>query len=255
MTIPVAVIWILFCAPMAAFPILGTDAEIRLNYSLAMQIIAPMAAAFCCYITGSVFPADDAMRKVWRLLGAGVLCWGLGAVLFALYPLLYGGQETPYPWFSDIGYLALAPFVLSAFFIFKRNLHIQVPLWGLIGATVFFIGALTLSIIFNLNKISESNSFLSYAVTFLYTVLDPLLLAGTVMIASILTGGIIARPWWVVLTGLVFYYLSDLLYTYMILQEKYSTGDVIDIGWLLGFGFIAVAALMTRDVFKAFDEF
>lgn len=255
MTILVAVIWILLCAPLAMLSILDADANIRLNYSLAAQIVAPTAAAFCCYITSNIFPADDAMRKVWRFLGVGLLCWGIGAILFAVYPLLYAGQETPYPWYSDIGYLALAPFILIAFFIFKQHLHIQAPLWGLAGSIVLFLVALALSIAFNLNKINAPDSALSYAVTLLYTIADPLLLGATIIIASILSGGVIARPWWLVLIGLILYYLSDLSYTYMVLQEEYTTGNLIDMGWLLGFGCIAVAALMTHSLFKDFDGF
>lgn len=250
MTTPIAVIWILLCVPMLIFPIFGVDPTIRLQYSLVAQIVTPLAAAFCCYMAAIVFPKDDAMRKVWGLLGAGVLCWGLGAMLFALYPFLYDGQETPYPWYSDIGYLALVPLVLTAFFIFMQSLHVAAPLWGRVVALIVFLGALALSAIFNLNKFDDLSSFVPYTVTLLYTLGDPLLLGGTVIIASILAGGAVARPWWLVLIGLVFYYLADLSYTYLIAQEQYATGDVIDIGWLVGFGFIAVAALMTRSIFN-----
>lgn len=250
MTIAIAIAWIIISVPIALFPLLGIDQKIIFNYSLLMQIITPIAAAFFCYMTAIVFPKDDAMRKVWFLLGTGMLCWGIGAILFAIYPLIYGGQETPYPWYSDIGYLFLAPFVLAAFVVFKKSLHIEAPVWGLITAAGFFLIALTLAIIFNLSKFAGSDSFFPFAVTLLYTVGDPLLLGGTVVIGSILAGGAVGRPWWFVLIGLVFYYTADLIYTYFVVNEQYATGDLIDIAWLLGFGCIAVAALMTRSLFK-----
>lgn len=250
MTIAIAIAWIIISVPIALFPLLGIDQKIIFNYSLLMQIITPIAAAFFCYMTAIVFPKDDAMRKVWFLLGTGMLSWGIGAILFAIYPLIYGGQETPYPWYSDIGYLFLAPFVLAAFVVFKRSLHIEAPVWGLITAAGFFLIALTLAIIFNLSKFAGSDSFFPFAVTLLYTVGDPLLLGGTVVIGSILAGGAVGRPWWFVLIGLVFYYTADLIYTYFVVNEQYATGDLIDIAWLLGFGCIAVAALMTRSLFK-----
>ena len=250
MTTLIAVIWILLSIPVLVFPIIGVDPTIRLQYSLVAQIVAPLAAAICCFMAAVVFPKDDAMRKVWGLLGAGVLFWGIGAVLFALYPFLYDGQETPYPWYSDIGYLALVPLVLTALFIFMQNLHVAAPLWGRVVALMVFVGALAISVIFNLNKFGELNSFVPYVVTLLYTLGDPLLLGGTVIVASILAGGEVARPWWLVLIGLIFYYLADLIYTYLVVQEQYATGDIIDIGWLLAFGFIAVAALMTRSIFN-----
>lgn len=250
MTTVIAIIWIVVSVPLALFPLFGVDQKIIFNYSLLMQVITPIVAALFCYITAVVFPKDDAMRKVWTLLGTGMLCWGIGAMLFAVYPLIYQGQETPYPWYSDIGYLFLVPFVLTAFFVFKKSLYVEVPVWGLITAATFFLAALALSIVFNLSKFAGSDSFFPFAVTLLYTVGDPLLLGGTVVIGSILAGGAVGRPWWFVLIGLVFYYAADLAYTYLVVNGQYATGNAIDTGWLLGFGCIAVAALMTRDLFK-----
>ncbi|MCB1777376.1 MAG: hypothetical protein KDI50_08060, partial [Candidatus Competibacteraceae bacterium] len=89
MTSLVAILWIIISLPIGLFPLLGVDQQILFNYSLLMQIITPVAAAFCCYMTSITFPKDDAMRKVWSLLGTGVLCWGIGAILFSLYPLLH----------------------------------------------------------------------------------------------------------------------------------------------------------------------
>lgn len=250
MTAAIAIIWAALCAPIALFFILDVDQQIRFNYSLVAQIVAPVAAAICCYYASSVLEKTDAMRRVLGFLGTGVLFWGVGAILFASYPLLHDGQETPYPWYSDVGYLLLVPFVLTAFIIFKQNLHIQVPLFGKVGAIIFFLIALALAVQFNLSKLKDSDSLLSYIVTLFYTIGDPLLLGGTVVIASILSGGSAARPWWFILIGLIFYYLADLLYTYLVLQGQYATGNLIDIGWPLGFGFIAVAALMIRSMLK-----
>ncbi|HRD66391.1 MAG TPA: hypothetical protein PKY50_09570 [Candidatus Competibacter sp.] len=250
MTAAIGIIWAMLCAPIVVFFILDVDQQIRFNYSLIVQIVAPVAAALCCYAAGNVLEKADAMRRALIFLGTGVLSWGIGAILFALYPLLNEGQETPYPWYSDVGYLLLVPLILVAFVIFKRNLHIQVPFFGKIGATIFFLIALGLAVQFNLSKLNDSDSLLSYIVTLSYTVGDPLLLGGTVIIASILSGGAAARPWWLILVGLIFYYLADLVYTYLVLQGQYATGNPIDIGWPLGFGFIAVAALMIRSMFK-----
>lgn len=250
MTAAIGIIWAVLCAPIVVFFVLDVDQQLRFNYSLVAQIVAPVVAAICCYYAGSVLAKADAMRRVLGFLGTGMLCWGIGAVLFALYPLLNEGQETPYPWYADAGYLLIVPFTLAAFVVFKQNLHIQVPLFGKIGAIIFFLIGLALAVQFNLNKLNDSDSLLSYIVTLLYTVGDPLLLGGTVIIASILSGGAAARPWWFILIGLVFYYLANLIYTYLVLQQQYATGNPIDIGWPLGFGFIAVAALMIRSMFK-----
>lgn len=250
MTTAAAFIWAALCAPIAIFWFFDADPQLRFNYSLIAQIAGPVAAGLVCYYASLILPREDSMRKALVFLGMGMFSWGIGAVLFALYPLFNNGQETPYPWYSDIGYLLLYPFVLVSFFIFKQNFPVRVPLMGKASASIFFLIALALSIHFNLNKLGESDTVLTYGITLLYTIGDPLLLGSTVVMASILFGGLAARPWWLILVGLILFYLADLLYTYFVLEGQYATGNPLDIGWALGSGFIAVAALMIRSLYE-----
>ena len=245
MAAALALIWIALCAPIVVFFVLGVDQQLRFNYSLIAQIVAPFMAAFFCYHTASAFPRMDSMNKILKFLGTGVLCWGIGAILYALYPLFHEGQETPFPWYSDIGYLLLVPFILMGLIFFKRTFGFKIPVFGKVGGAFFFLVAFSLSVQFNLAKLKDSDSLASYVATLGYVLGDPLLLAGTMMVVSILTGPT-ARPWWLILIGLIFYYLGDLVYNYLSIQGEYGTGHPIDITWPLAFGFIAVAALVIR---------
>lgn len=46
------------------------------------------------------------------------------------------------------------------------------------------------------------------------------------------------------------YFVGDQIYVYLVFVEQYTSGSPIDIFWVLGFGIIAVAAMMTRSLFK-----
>lgn len=247
MFIPIAVVaWVLICVPMAFYAMIGGHEQFLLAYSLIMQFLTSSIAAVACFVTAVACSKDEVMRKVWTWLGAGVFFWAMGAILYAIYPFLHQGQETPYPWFSDLGYALFPPSIVVAFILFKRGMGIAPPNWGIVGGFIVFLAGLALYITFNINKLADSNSWMAYAITIIYTIENPLLLGGIVVTASIVAGGLLARPLWLVLIGLLCYCSSDLVYMYLNIHQQYQTGNIIDLGWMIGFGFITVAALMTR---------
>ena len=238
-----ALIWAAACLPIVLFAMFDINAELRFNYSLMAQIVAPFVAALCCYYSASRFSRSDPINKMWVLMGTGLLCWGVGAILYALYPMLNDGQETPFPWYSDIGYLLFVPFVLMALSAFKKSANTKIPLFAKLSGVIFFSVALGLSVYLNLTRLSEANTAASYVAILCYVLGDPLILASTIMSMSVIANASI-RHLWLILIGLISYYLGDLVYNYLSLLGIYSTGNPIDITWPLGFGFIAVAALM-----------
>ncbi len=239
-------LWIVFSAPLLLLSMIAIDEKIISNYSIITQIISPLLSAVLCFSTASIFPKQHDMRKVWTLVGSGILLWGIGAILFSLYPLVYVGQETPYPWYGDIGYLLIYLPIIAAFIILKQYLNVKISTWGLIAAITIFWVSLGIAVWLNLSKLSDSDSILTYLVTLMYVLGDPVLLGASAMVASLLGTSGEGRSWWFVLIGFVLFYFANVMYTYLTLLGSYASGNQIDIGWILGFGFIAVAAMMTR---------
>lgn len=242
------VFWVCASLPILLFPQLGIEAKNVAVYSIIAQILSPGLAGVLCFNAAGSFPKSHEMRKGWKLLGVGVLLWCLGAVLYSLYPLLNDGQETPYPWYSDIGYLLMYLPCLFAFIFFKQFLNVKVPNWGILLSVIMFCLSLVIAVSLNLEKLGQSDAVLTYLVTLGYILGDPILLGSTIIIASVLKGARQAYPWWFVLAGFVLFYAANVLYTYLTLAGRYSSGGWIDIGWILGFGFIATAAVMTRSL-------
>ncbi|QQS53258.1 MAG: hypothetical protein IPM89_10090 [Candidatus Competibacteraceae bacterium] len=247
-SLAIMAIWLILSFMIVVFAIFDADAALRLYYSNVIQTLSPVFSAILCYRTALDFPTGNAMRKVWGLLGSGMLAWGIGAALFSAYPLLNNGAETPYPYYSDIGYLALVPLVIVALFLLKNTLGVVPPLWGKIVSVLLFFGALGLSLMANWSGLSEGGIILLVSVC--YIVFDPILLMATMLVASALYGGVVGKAWWYVLGGLVLYFLGNQIYTYLVFTEQYATGSPIDILWVLGFGMVAIAAMMTHTLFK-----
>ncbi|MCX7032640.1 MAG: hypothetical protein NT046_01510 [Arenimonas sp.] len=245
MTRAIAWVWVLATLMLLVFPLLGTDESFRLYYSNALQTLSSLVAAGVCFYATSAFPQGSPLRKVWAAIGAGVLAWGIGATIFGAYPLLTGGEETPYPYYSDVGYLLTGPFMIVGLLIFKRATGLESPLWGKLLAAVLLVAAGIMAYRANAEGLVDPD--LAMKITSLgYLVFDPLLLAVTVLTATGFRGGEVGAAWWYAVAGIILYFIANQAYTFLVLAETYATGHPIDTGWMLGFGCIAWAALKTR---------
>jgi hypothetical protein len=245
MTRAIAWIWVLATLMLLVFPLLGTDESFRLYYSNALQTLSSLVAAGVCFYATSAFPEGSPLRKVWAAIGAGVLAWGIGATIFGAYPLLTGGEETPYPYYSDVGYLLTGPFMIVGLLIFKRATGLESPLWGKMLAAILLVASGIMAYRANAEGLMDPDPAMK--ITSLgYLVFDPLLLAVTVLTATGFRGGEVGAAWWYAVAGIILYFIANQAYTFLVLAETYATGHPIDIGWMLGFGCIAWAALKTR---------
>ena len=118
------------------------------------------------------------------------------------------------------------------------------------SAGAVFCMAFVLAIYFYIEKLVQSDSVATYIVTLLYMFGDPILLGSVVLIASTLTRTAEVRAWWLVSVGFLLFYIANVMYTYLVLVGSYMSGNVVDIGWVLGFGLVGVAALITKTAQK-----
>ena len=245
----VAFVWVALSVALIALAAIGYDEQFRLYFSNAQQTASSLIAALLCLRTWAAFPPASPLGRAWGLIGTGVLSWGIGATIFGAYPVLHGGQDTPYPYYSDIGYLATSPLITAGLLVFMRSTGLTTPTWGKILSLLVLLVFGYWS--FNANKEGLfEGDFATQLSSLCYTLFDPVLLAVTVLLASGFRGGVIGRAWWYVVWGVVLYFFANQLYTYLVLAESYVTGSWIDAGWMLGFGMIAWAAVTTKRMLQ-----
>jgi hypothetical protein len=243
----VAFAWVAATLALVALALIDYDPQFRLYYSNALQTLSSLAAAGACFYAMVAVPAQSPLRKVWGAIGAGVLAWGIGATIFGAYPVLHAGADTPYPYWSDIGYLLTGPLMIVGLLLFKRATGLETPLWGQAIAVVAFLVSVFLAYQANAEGIADPSGAMK-ATSLGYTLFDPALLGVTLLVATSFRGGDVAQAWWYVVAGILLYFVANQLYTYLVLTEQYTTGHAIDAGWMLGFGLIAWAALKTRHL-------
>ncbi len=56
-----------------------------------------------------------------------------------------------------------------------------------------------------------------------------------------------SRTWWLVTAGVVIMLFGNQMYSYLIFEDAYTSGSVIDVSWPLGFGLMALSAFYMRE--------
>ena len=241
----IAAIWVLSTLLMVVLAMAGVDEVVRLYYSNALQLLSSIGCGLICLTVMDAFPAGSPLRNAWRLIGAGVIAWGIGAMIFAGYPLMNNGEDTPYPYYADIGYLLTSPLIAMGLLVFKRGAGLVAPLWGKALAVVVFLISIYWGYYANNEGLTGQGVAMSLS-SICYMLFDPILMAITVLTATSFTGGIVAETWWKAVLGVALYFFANQAFTYLNLIKDYMTGSWIDMGWMLGFGMIAWAAMTAR---------
>ena len=250
----VIAIWTILCVIAVILWVLTVKSQQDVFYAYyfsVFQLLTSVGAAVLCYRTTLVLEADDKTRTAWGFLSMGLWCWSVGALLEGLYTILHPDMDVPFPWYADIGFLLLIPFVVMALLTFKKGQNVGIPRWGLVTATVMFLCAFSLALKLNF-EVFENLSSVAIIITVAYIILDSILLAMIVAVASTLAGGLISRPWQVALVGWFIFYLGDVSYTFFRNIDKPDAGGILlDLTWPIAFGLIALAATLARGIYKS----
>jgi hypothetical protein len=216
----------------------AADAMLMKYYSLFLQTFSAFAGAVYAFRAGSSFPSGSPLRVSWWFVAAGVLAWGLGQVLYSLYPILHHSEETPYPWFSDIGFLSIQPLVIIGLFVLKVSAELKTPWWGWLLALIISLPVAYLTYDANSSGFSDP-SLAMFAASAGYTVMDPLLVFVTILTASSFRSGAIGASWWYVVAGNLACVIANQFYNYQLAAETYQSGSIIDLGWIVSWLLIA----------------
>lgn len=248
------IFWVIMSGLLFAVPQFDLGPNAASYYSNLMQSISALSGAILCWRTMAICERSDPMYLVWLFIGAGVFSWCMGQSLYTGYVILNNGAELPYPSVADIGYLLIQPFIVIALLIFIRAIAVPPPIWGMALSIALFIIALAISVQLLYPNLLEASSSIVSLVVIMYMSFDPILLAVTVLTASLMAGGQLAYPWWFCLGGLMLYYLSNVIFHFQLAQNLYISGSWVDLGWILSFVLIGIAAMLVYDMLNIVEE-
>ncbi len=239
-----AVVATTFATAMLVLPADGVvDIGVLSNWT---QIVVPVLAAAVC-LDGARRQPDRRQRRVWQLFGAGVLSWGVGQSIFTWYEQV-GQVVVPVPSPADVAFLLYPLLGVCAIWRLplrarSRAVSARSVLDGLVVATslVFVVWALGLRILWA----DGGGDVVSLLVTTTYVVSDMVLL--TMVLLMVPEVGLARRRVLVpVAIGIAAFAVADVGYVVVTSATAYSSGQLFDVGWVLGFLGVAVAAVMAH---------
>ena len=206
------------------------------------ELGAAVVAVICCAWTAR--RSEGRRRTAWALIGASAASWAIGQAVWT-WVEVFQHQVNPFPGFSDAGYLDAVPLLLLGLF--------ALPVWpegsaakvrAIIDGLIITGGLMLISWHTVLSAVvsSPQDSQFAQVVSMLYPVSDVIVLTvllvmwtraqpGGRTVLLLLSGGLGAMA------------LSDSTFAYLQAQNSFGSGSVLDVGWIVGYVLVGLAAL------------
>ena len=212
-----------------------------LYVSDAGQLAAALAATLACVRAGRRH--QERRRTFWLLLAASCGAWTIGQVIWCGYDLT-GSDGPPTPSWADLGFLSFVALAVASLLSHPgtrgsgarraRNLFDGL---AIATALLFVSWTAVLGPLWHASDLTTLGGVVALA----YPFGDAVLGFFVVLAVRGMTSAD-RRELWCLLGGLVALAVSDSAYAYVVQVHQYSSGDLIDVGWFLGFLMIAVGA-------------
>jgi PAS domain S-box-containing protein len=221
----------------------GGDTVIQVADNVSQTAAAWLAGVVCMWTARA---GDRQLRRAWALLGASAMSWGSGAAIWGWSEVVLK-REALFPSWSDLGYLAAVPLAVAGMLSFPVGLHlaasrVRVVLDGLlISLSLLYVSwALLLGPVYA----ASEGSVLAKTLALVYPVGDLILVSIVVFVLSrardrgrfpiVLLGGALLC---LAVADSSFAYFTQIGTSYV------TAGYPTDVGWVLGYLLIALAAL------------
>ena len=223
--------------------------------------VAAFAAGFAClhsanrgqYGFGRAWTI--ALRRSWRLLGAAALAWGVGQLIWSWLDLGAGSGATA-PSVADAFFLAALPLIAAGVLSWptapvRALAQIRTLLDGLLIASslLFASWALVLGPTYR----DGGGELLPRAIGLAYPIGDLVALTIAFSVLARSRGRAFVQPA-LITVALVAMGVADSAFAYLAGRGTYTTGAWLDVGWLIGWLVLAVAALRPAPVEMLRDD-
>jgi diguanylate cyclase len=186
--------------------------------------------------------AGTGAGRAWAAVGIGMLFMSFGEGAWAFQELILN-KEVASPAVADIGYLAFYPAVFLGLLMMP-----QAPATGMRRAKLSLdlgvaTGAVALiSFHFVIAGLIAGSATLGDWITVAYPICDVFLVSAAIVL--LVRGGrnVTTMNLGLLALGFAVIGVADSLYTYLSSLNNYNSGNYIDVGWMIAYGLIILAA-------------
>jgi len=213
------------------------------NYETLTKLITvatPLIAVIAGYYSSNFFSAKTLQGKSILVMTFALSLWLLADILWMM-----SGSEVLSV--ADIfyigGYLLLMIATIIGIKSIKEDFFKDKNRLLFIGSIALAMTGIYLYYFFP-GAWEADASVLQNVINSLYVINDLILLLLIVLLASLVVGGYVSKPWLVIGLGIVIYVIGDMHYAMN--AETYVEGGLIDLTWYFGYLLFAYAFLLLR---------
>jgi hypothetical protein len=212
------------------------------------DLATPLAALIACVLCLRARSRHEgSMRLFWSLLGCATAFWTLAELIWGYYALILN-EEVPVPSWADVGYLSAIPLSVAALVVHPatRGSGTRKTRWlfdGLVVATSLLFLSWTV-VLGPLWRSADPGTWTG-VVSLAYPFGDVVIVFFIVLAIRGMTGTD-RHSLWCLLAGLLAMALSDTTFTYLTDVANYTSGSLIDTGWVIAYLGIALAAFSSE---------
>jgi len=234
--------------------------KVLLYVSDLLPIICSLISSICLIIAFRGFKEYDFTKIAWIMIFSGILLSFIAETLYGIQEVGLGmNMNEVFPSIADyfwcIGYIPLFIGLAMMFLGYKRSgfpmgkARVYVLLSFTYLALFAIIAYFLLIPIINDPETSGLQTFfyLFYPISDIFLVVPAAIL---MYITSLFGKGTISKPWKLLSLGFLCFAFADLIYSYLSWQDKYGSGNMIDVAWHLGYLLIGLAGLYQRELIE-----
>lgn len=229
--------------------LLLNDSSLKIVFSdLISPIIAILVALSLFYAAKISGKQHRRVQIAWMILGIAVLFYVMGDIMWAFMELIL--HQQPFPSVADVFYLSFYPlFALGVYYLpkvsFSRNEEFKL----VIDATILI---LTVGIILwtflIMPTLNSNDDLIGSIISITYIIGDIVLLFALIRIVFSNFKNTYREPLILLGLAIITQIISDIVYSYQSLHGTYISGGILDVGWILSFIFIWLAAILQTNI-------
>ncbi|WP_111768231.1 putative bifunctional diguanylate cyclase/phosphodiesterase [Nakamurella deserti] len=215
------------------------------------QLVLSAFAGAAALVTS--FRTDGALRASWRWIGFGVSGWACGQLVYCYYELV-ADDPAPLPSLADVGFLMFPIGVAVGLWKFPTSQPPGIRIRNVLDGVVVVSSMLVISWWTVLRTVYETyqGEPMALVVSMAYPIGDVLFVA--MVVYSLSRPGPFRRPLLLLTAALTAMAVADSSYAYLSATDRYATGALSDLGWVVAFVLIAVTAIRPPKDAETFIE-
>jgi hypothetical protein len=238
----------------------GGDVFIK-YFSDSLPAVCALVSSVCLLYASRAFGKGDFAKIAWLLLFIGITADFFAETIYGILEIGFKmDMNETYPSLADYFWCGAYIFLfagLAMMFIGYRNSGFpmgNLKIYGLIAAVCMVLFASVFYFLLIPILMDTNSGPLAKFISLFYPVVDILVVIPAIIliyITSLFGKSSLSVPWKLLAIGFVCFTFADIIYSYLVTENLYGNGNMVDLAWHSGYLLIGLAGLYQRELIES----